>query len=387
MKVGDFGFSTQVKNVDDFLNTFCGSPPYAAPELFSDENYHGPSVDLWALGVLLYYMVTASMPFKASTVSGLKQLICDVNFTIPEYISKDCCTIINGLLEANPNDRISISDVRTSKWLRGQHFPNALPKYKVSEKINNNLNNNNTQGNCGMTSYNKLSSEEREAQRLLRSLGIDEELLARNIDKGLKSNIIGTYRILLHRVINEKYTFEKFHFNSNRITPFNHLTMNKYPYPLDNDIKLNNCIQAGHELGSLLKLLTGKVNNDDDTLPVWPEERIFVDSEGFIIPDALVHRQNDRNVKLQHQQMLQQHQQNSTKSISARSDLSTSVNCQGDKWLTQVTTFTNGNTTRDPDVKWKRKNKMTGKNRPNSSTSSYSSSSRGYFTSNSCILF
>uniref|UniRef100_A0A4W6E355 non-specific serine/threonine protein kinase n=1 Tax=Lates calcarifer TaxID=8187 RepID=A0A4W6E355_LATCA len=52
VKVADFGFSTRVSNRSDALDTFCGSPPYAAPELFRDECYLGPPVDVWAMGVL-----------------------------------------------------------------------------------------------------------------------------------------------------------------------------------------------------------------------------------------------------------------------------------------------------------------------------------------------
>uniref|UniRef100_A0A8C6KQM9 non-specific serine/threonine protein kinase n=1 Tax=Nothobranchius furzeri TaxID=105023 RepID=A0A8C6KQM9_NOTFU len=47
VKVADFGFSTQVTNRSSALDTFCGSPPYAAPELFRDESYLGPPVDVW----------------------------------------------------------------------------------------------------------------------------------------------------------------------------------------------------------------------------------------------------------------------------------------------------------------------------------------------------
>lgn len=55
------GFANQVTDSNQFLNTYCGSPPFASPELFASPEvagYHGPSVDIWALGVLLYFMVT-----------------------------------------------------------------------------------------------------------------------------------------------------------------------------------------------------------------------------------------------------------------------------------------------------------------------------------------
>jgi len=75
IKVGDFGFSIQSSG--ELLDTFCGSPPYAAPELFSEESYSGSLVDVWALGILLYFMLTGNMPFRAETVPQLKEKIDD----------------------------------------------------------------------------------------------------------------------------------------------------------------------------------------------------------------------------------------------------------------------------------------------------------------------
>lgn len=78
VKVADFGFSTKVINHSDTLDTFCGSPPYATPELFRDECYAGPPVDVWAMAVLLFFMVTVgTMPFQADTMGKLRLAVID----------------------------------------------------------------------------------------------------------------------------------------------------------------------------------------------------------------------------------------------------------------------------------------------------------------------
>ena len=124
MKVGDFGFSTQVESLrNDLLNTYCGSPPYAAPELFSDECYIGAPVDLWACGVLLYFMVTATMPFKASTVTALKKLILEGDFIIPDYVSIECSWLIRSLLQRDPFNRLETKEVLKGQVAQGPSIP------------------------------------------------------------------------------------------------------------------------------------------------------------------------------------------------------------------------------------------------------------------------
>lgn len=137
IKIGDFGFSINATTKQN-LNTYCGSPPYAAPELFQDDNYIGIYVDIWALGVLLFFIMTSNMPFKADTVGKLKRIILSNEYVIPSYVSDSCQLLIRGILKHLPADRFSIKEIMESAWLDGEKFSSELEPYVLNPTLDKN---------------------------------------------------------------------------------------------------------------------------------------------------------------------------------------------------------------------------------------------------------
>ena len=116
IKIADFGFSNHFK-IGTKLDTFCGSPPYAAPELFQGKKYDGPEVDVWSLGVILYTLVSGSLPFDGQNLKELRERVLKGKYRIPFYMTTECENLLKRFLVLTPTKRGTLTTVMTDKWI------------------------------------------------------------------------------------------------------------------------------------------------------------------------------------------------------------------------------------------------------------------------------
>ncbi|XP_059907024.1 NUAK family SNF1-like kinase 1 [Gadus macrocephalus] len=115
IKIADFGLSN-LYHKDKFLQTFCGSPLYASPEIVNGRPYHGPEVDSWALGVLLYTLVYGTMPFDGGDHIKLIKQISNGDYKEPAQ-SSDARGLIRWMLMVNPERRATVEDIANHWWV------------------------------------------------------------------------------------------------------------------------------------------------------------------------------------------------------------------------------------------------------------------------------
>ncbi|KAL4246713.1 hypothetical protein ABKN59_008434 [Abortiporus biennis] len=128
--ITDFGFANRFEHrSDDLMQTSCGSPCYAAPELvISDGLYVGSAVDIWSCGVILYAMLAGYLPFDddpqnpdGDNINLLYRYIVSTQLTFPDYISADARDLLSIMLVPDPARRADLGTIMRHRWLTPYH--------------------------------------------------------------------------------------------------------------------------------------------------------------------------------------------------------------------------------------------------------------------------
>jgi 5'-AMP-activated protein kinase catalytic alpha subunit len=117
IKIVDFGLSNTYKP-GELLQTACGSPCYAAPEMIAGKKYEGIKVDIWSSGVILFAMVCGYLPFEDPNTGELYKKILACDYKAPKFISPAVKDLISCILNTDPNKRYDIDEVRNHPWYR-----------------------------------------------------------------------------------------------------------------------------------------------------------------------------------------------------------------------------------------------------------------------------
>ena len=109
IKIADFGFARFSKQ--NVAETSCGSPHYVAPEVIGGNAYDGRSADVWSCGVILYAMLTGTLPFDDNSIRTLLIKVRKAKYVMPN-VSSDFQDLIAKMLTKDPKQRITISDIK-----------------------------------------------------------------------------------------------------------------------------------------------------------------------------------------------------------------------------------------------------------------------------------
>ncbi|BGP03667.1 hypothetical protein NBRC10513v2_007402 [Rhodotorula toruloides] len=110
VKIADLGFGREFEK-GKWLETRVGTLGYMAPEVVAGSKYLGEQVDVWSLGVILYALVTGSLPFDDDDEGIMRQLILDCKYEMPEWLDEDASSLIRSILTRDPLLRPSLKQI------------------------------------------------------------------------------------------------------------------------------------------------------------------------------------------------------------------------------------------------------------------------------------
>ena len=180
VKLCDFGFTREYEGKTNYLQTFCGTICYSAPEMLKGEKYAGEKVDVWSLGIILYALLTGELPFDDDDDMVTKHKILSSEPTYPETVPPDAKALIMQLLSKRALLRPSLADILTNLFL-AEHAPQqqAILKLTQPPQFTTNL--------------------EKETLERMRSAGVDIDKVIENVLAQRCDGLAGWWALLIEK--------------------------------------------------------------------------------------------------------------------------------------------------------------------------------------------
>ena len=190
VKLCDFGFTREYEGKASYLQTFCGTVCYSAPEMLRGEKYAGEKVDVWSLGVILYALLTGELPFDEDDENATKLKILGNEAQIPERLTAEAKALIGSLLSKRPLLRPSLSEILAHPFL-AEHAPNQQAILKVQQP------------------KQFTTKVEKDTLDRMRSAGIDTDKVIENVLAQRCDSLAGWWALLIEKEVRKELRRER----------------------------------------------------------------------------------------------------------------------------------------------------------------------------------
>ncbi|XP_017278498.1 serine/threonine-protein kinase BRSK2 isoform X2 [Kryptolebias marmoratus] len=133
IRIADFGMAS-LQVGDSLLETSCGSPHYACPEVIRGEKYDGRKADVWSCGVILFALLVGALPFDDDNLRNLLEKVKLGVFHMPHFIPPDCQNLLRSMIEVDASKRLTLEQIQKHTWyIGGKNEPE--PEQPVPRKV------------------------------------------------------------------------------------------------------------------------------------------------------------------------------------------------------------------------------------------------------------
>jgi serine/threonine protein kinase len=180
VKLCDFGFTREYEGKSNYLQTWCGTVCYSAPEMLKGEKYAGEKVDVWSLGIILYALLVGELPFDDDDELVTKTRILKEEPKFPDTFPPQAKELCQSLLSKRPILRPTLADILQNPWL-SEHAPRQQETLKLQQPA-------------------PFSTElEKEVLQRMRAAGVDIDMVIENVLAQRCDSLAGWWALLLEK--------------------------------------------------------------------------------------------------------------------------------------------------------------------------------------------